>query len=170
MQLEVFNVCLSKAKQIILSLKLKYLHFLYRNTNRYNIGYILSLLPKDQIIRKAGKSKKRKGKWIKFRNKKVRCYSKKYFFYLQEYYNNKYIQCPICHLRAEYFKMLPSGNVDLFNTDYTFNLFAEKDGKQIMFDIDHIKPVSKGGKNTKQNLQILCHHCNNNKADKIQTV
>lgn len=63
---------------------------------------------------------------------------------------------------------MPSGNMSLKQTDYTFNLFAIKDGKQVMFDIDHIKPVSKGGRNTKDNLRILCHDCNNNKANKFK--
>jgi 5-methylcytosine-specific restriction endonuclease McrA len=36
-----------------------------------------------------------------------------------------------------------------------------------MFDLDHIHPVAKGGKNVKNNLRILCHNCNNSKADAI---
>ena len=152
--------------KMILNLKLKYLEFIYKNPQHYNIGYILGILPKDQIVRKAGKSKKRKGKWIVFQNKKVRCYSRKYYFFMQEYRKNKQIVCPICKTKAQYFKMIPSGNVDLLCTDYTFNLYGIKHNQQVMFDIDHIKPVSKGGLNTKTNLQILCHDCNNKKANK----
>lgn len=85
---------------------------------------------------------------------------------MQEYRKNKQIVCPICKTKAQYFKMIPSGNVDLLCTDYTFNLYGIKGNQQVMFDIDHIKPVSKGGLNTKTNLQILCHDCNNKKANK----
>ena len=36
----------------------------------------------------------------------------------------------------------------------------------IVFSIDHIKPVSKGGSDHQRNLQGLCITCNKKKADK----
>lgn len=36
-------------------------------------------------------------------------------------------------------------------------------------EIDHIIPISKGGKTTFENLQTLCHRCNTNKSDTIES-
>lgn len=148
------------------SLKLKYLNYKYKKSTKYTIGYILSIIPKDQIVRRAGKSKKRKGKYIIFNGIKIRCYSRKFYFFQEQYTRNKMIVCPICGLRADYFRVVPTGSFDSnMNAHYTFNLFGVKDNQQILFDLDHIYPVAKGGKNEKNNLRILCHYCNNSKAD-----
>jgi hypothetical protein len=40
-------------------------------------------------------------------------------------------------------------------------------GSKENLEFDHIIPVSKGGSNTERNIQILCEHCNREKADKI---
>ncbi len=37
-----------------------------------------------------------------------------------------------------------------------------------MFQIDHIKPISKGGLTTLDNLQLLCSKCNKIKGDKLE--
>ena len=163
---------MNRIKQLFLeikkSIKLKYLRYKYRNSTKYTIGYILSIIPKDQVVRRAGKSKKRKGKYIIFNGIKIRCYSRKFCFFQQQYQQKKYIECPICGLKADYFRITPTGSFDNnMNAHYTFNLFGVKDNKQILFDLDHIQPVAKGGKNTKNNLRILCHQCNNSKADII---
>jgi 5-methylcytosine-specific restriction endonuclease McrA len=39
-------------------------------------------------------------------------------------------------------------------------------GKQVYLTLDHIKPVSLGGKTELSNLQLLCHKCNQLKADR----
>lgn len=153
---------------LIKNLKLKYLKIKFLFSKKYTIGYVLSVLPNNQVVRKTGKSKNRKGKYILFDGVKVFSYSRKFYFFRKEYEINKKIVCPICKLKASYFKVTPTGSFDQkLNPHYTFNLFGvDKKNQEILFDIDHIVPVSKGGKNTKNNLRILCHQCNNNKADK----
>jgi len=42
-----------------------------------------------------------------------------------------------------------------------------KCGSKENLEFDHIIPLSKGGSNTERNIQILCEHCNREKADKI---
>lgn len=42
-----------------------------------------------------------------------------------------------------------------------------KCGNQEKLEFDHIIPVSKGGSNTKRNIQLLCENCNRSKKDNI---
>ena len=60
----------------------------------------------------------------------------------------------------------------------TFEKSVDKDGKyicaccgkkfdnRIFLQVDHIKPMNKGGLTTPENLQILCRECNGTKGDK----
>jgi len=51
------------------------------------------------------------------------------------------------------------------------NLYGRNDqGHEIMLTVDHILPVSKGGKNDDNNLQLLCEPCNRLKSNRIITV
>ncbi|MBQ9773598.1 MAG: topoisomerase DNA-binding C4 zinc finger domain-containing protein [Clostridia bacterium] len=45
---------------------------------------------------------------------------------------------------------------------------CRKCGSEYDLEIDHIVPISKGGKSTYQNLQTLCHKCNVEKSNKIE--
>ena len=42
----------------------------------------------------------------------------------------------------------------------------DEQGDYVVLTIDHIVPVSKGGGDTLDNMQILCKPCNERKADK----
>jgi hypothetical protein len=43
---------------------------------------------------------------------------------------------------------------------------STKDEEHLLLEVDHIKPVSKGGLSTEENLQTLCWKCNRTKSDK----
>jgi len=49
---------------------------------------------------------------------------------------------------------------------YTCALCGKKFSNRIMLQVDHIKPMNKGGKTILDNLQILCRVCNGEKSDK----
>lgn len=41
-----------------------------------------------------------------------------------------------------------------------------REKSRVLFQVDHIKPMNKGGKSVPENLQILCRKCNAEKSDK----
>jgi 5-methylcytosine-specific restriction endonuclease McrA len=51
--------------------------------------------------------------------------------------------------------------------DYVCAECGEKSPHKWKFQIDHIYPMSKGGKTKEENLQLLCRSCNLRKSDKI---
>lgn len=50
---------------------------------------------------------------------------------------------------------------------YTCACCGEKGTDRIFFQVDHIRPMNKGGKTVPENLQILCRQCNGTKGDKL---
>ena len=42
---------------------------------------------------------------------------------------------------------------------------GKRSRSQIIFQVDHIKPLNKGGKTVLENLQLLCRFCNRKKSD-----
>jgi CRISPR/Cas system Type II protein with McrA/HNH and RuvC-like nuclease domain len=60
------------------------------------------------------------------------------------------------------------------NRKFLFRYLTERDGRRCVycgtvegkFHIDHIKPISKGGDNSFDNLQFLCETCNLKKSNK----
>ena len=51
--------------------------------------------------------------------------------------------------------------------DYTCQMCGRSIEDGIKLHIDHIVPVSKGGSNDMDNLQVLCHECNLAKHDRV---
>ena len=72
-------------------------------------------------------------------------------------------------IKEERSKLTPSLRYDILRRD---NFMCQicgstaKDGVQL--HVDHIVPVSKGGKTEKSNLRTLCDRCNLGKSDKIE--
>lgn len=52
------------------------------------------------------------------------------------------------------------------NSGYHLNLYAVKDGEEVLMTKDHIVPLAKGGKNRLKNYQTMCTDCNIEKGDK----
>jgi len=69
------------------------------------------------------------------------------------------IKCHHCGLEGSFFSL------DKFQMDKSphLNLYAIKDGKEVLMTSDHIIPKSKGGSNGISNRQCLCHKCNEKK-------
>lgn len=50
--------------------------------------------------------------------------------------------------------------------NYTCAICGKKSRSRVVFQVDHIIPLNKGGKTISDNLQILCRQCNGKKGDK----
>jgi 5-methylcytosine-specific restriction endonuclease McrA len=80
--------------------------------------------------------------------------------------------CVGCGITGSFFALERADSYSV----YHLNLYAcSKTGrftsgipiyKDRMMTVDHIRPVSKGGSNGKENLQTMCYKCNQKKADK----
>lgn len=76
--------------------------------------------------------------------------------------NRDGLKCMHCEKVPEYFA-LAKDNGGRWHLD----LYSDFDNIPYMYTIDHIHPKSKGGKNSLENYQILCKHCNEIKGDKV---
>jgi 5-methylcytosine-specific restriction endonuclease McrA len=78
------------------------------------------------------------------------------------------ITCVKCGIKGKFFIVERSEEGERLNTRFHANLYAvEKNGKYLLMTKDHIVPVSKGGKDSMKNYQVMCSKCNTEKADKF---
>ncbi len=79
------------------------------------------------------------------------------------YYNNEEIWQSIC--RIERAKVTNKLRFFVYDRD---GHRCVKCGSTYNLEVDHIFPISKGGKSTPDNLQTLCHNCNSLKSNTIE--
>lgn len=69
--------------------------------------------------------------------------------------------CKTCGIEGLFLRSEPSTNGKRH-----LNMYSVKNGILVLMTLDHIKPVSKGGKNDIENLQTMCEPCNISKGNK----
>ena len=72
------------------------------------------------------------------------------------------VRCKICGCKGAYFAKEKYPDQPY----YHLNLYALKDGREVLMTKDHIVPQAKGGRDRLSNYQTLCQECNKKKADK----
>lgn len=80
------------------------------------------------------------------------------------FYNDKEIWNALC--RVERGKVSNKMRFSIYDRDGYRCRYCGRSGKFYDLEIDHIKPISKGGKSTYDNLQTLCKRCNKEKGNK----
>lgn len=80
------------------------------------------------------------------------------------FYNDKEIWDALC--RVERGKVSNKMRFAIYKRDGYRCRYCRRSEKTDYLEIDHIKPIAKGGKSTYDNLQTLCRRCNKIKGDK----
>lgn len=80
------------------------------------------------------------------------------------YYNDRGIWDSLC--RVERGKVSNKLRFEILERDGYKCRYCGRGEDECSLQIDHIKPISKGGKSTYDNLQTLCEDCNKQKDDK----
>jgi len=65
-------------------------------------------------------------------------------------------------------KMSNGLRYDILRRDNFRCVLCGESGENVQLEVDHIHPVSKGGKTTEENLRTLCFNCNRGKHAKIE--
>lgn len=126
-----------------------------RKGRKYGLDEVLDyVLFERKKNRKASQDRDYDGDPINMASERYQCFAM------------KGTKCVSCGLEGEYFTKEKSPN----SLRYHFNLYAMKDGDEILFTKDHILPSGKGGSNKLANFQTMCKTCNERKSDKISLV
>lgn len=80
-----------------------------------------------------------------------------------EFYNDKGIWDALC--RVERGRVSNKMRFAIYKRDGYRCCYCGRSEDADYLEIDHIKPIAKGGKSTYDNLQTLCRRCNKNKGD-----
>ena len=70
------------------------------------------------------------------------------------------MKCVCCGLEGTFFAVEQSPGQESFH----LNLYGMRDGEEILFTHDHIKARALGGADNLSNSQLMCSHCNAQKA------
>lgn len=93
-----------------------------------------------------------------FGNHAMKPWSLRYFVFM-----TKGVKCSCCGMEGTHYFIERNPN----ETNYHFNLYGMKDGKEMMMTKDHHIPLSGDGFNTIQNLVPMCRECNQLKGKTI---
>lgn len=74
------------------------------------------------------------------------------------------VRCRVCGCKGAYFAKEKYAEQPY----YHLNLYALKDGVEVLMTKDHIIPIAKGGRDKLNNFQTLCYDCNKKKADQTK--
>ncbi len=81
----------------------------------------------------------------------------------RDFYNDKEIWNALC--RVERGRVSNKMRFSIYQRDGYRCCRCGRSEESDYLEIDHIKPIAKGGKSTYNNLQTLCRRCNKNKGD-----
>ena len=99
------------------------------------------------------------GEEIRINNSKMRRFC-------MDYREHGKITCKQCGMEASMFAV--EKQKCKYDIRWQLNLYGISNGKNILFTLDHIIPMSKGGsKKSLENHETLCRICNENKSNKI---
>lgn len=82
-------------------------------------------------------------------------------------YKHRGITCKGCGLRASFFSLYIRKGQEHTPIAY-LRLIGIQDEKYVSFTKDHIIPLSRGGENNYNNLQVMCKTCNKKKGSFIE--
>jgi 5-methylcytosine-specific restriction endonuclease McrA len=69
--------------------------------------------------------------------------------------------CAFCKIKGEYFRL---HKCEFGENRGFLQLYAVRNGSEVIMTVDHKVPRAKGGRNALENLQTMCADCNNIKG------